>query len=210
MFYELSFFLWKRKFYGENTRESTSLTTKTTTKQTMSIQEEIWVHSKALDDETKYLSNFTHVPGDFIIPFGSGAERFASVELAYHAHKMLHLVGGPRVDLALRFTTSGIYGRFKDGGQKAAGGRSAFKKLGVVLDTKAWNAAAPSIMRKLIGARSEADVKFNRYCICFVQEKKLVIRHFARGVFYRSKKTGKLFGHDMLGPLLVEVGSGIL
>ena len=172
--------------------------------------DEVWVHSKATDCKARYLSNFTHVPGDLTVAFGPGVERFASVELAYHAHKMLHLKEGPRIDLALRFTTSGSYGRLSGGSQKVAGGRGTFRKLGVVLDQASWNAAAPGIMRTLIEARSAVDTKFVDFCVMYVQDDHLVIRHYARNVFYRSKTTNELVGTDMLGPLLVDVGSGML
>ena len=143
-----------------------------------------------------------------------GAEaRFASVELAYHAAKMLYLVGSTqRPDLGLELARGGKHGNAEGAAQKALGSRAAFAKLGVALDIAAWNAAAPRIMRTLIEARAAADATFVAHCKDFVS-RGITIRHFARGKpekggFYRQATGDRLLvGRDMLGPLLVEVGS---
>ena len=142
------------------------------------------------------------------MPYGAGAASFVSIELAYHAFKMLHLVGGPRVDIGVRFAVGGVHGRTEGAAQKALGGKGAFKKLGIALNVAEWNAVAPGVMRQLVEARAAVDSRYVETC-AFFTSRHITIRHFAHGKagFYRSKTTNALVGRDMLGPLLVEVGT---
>lgn len=166
---------------------------------------EVWVWSGARDNRARYLSNFTH-GHEFTVQVGSGAMTFASIELAFHAHKMLHLVGGPRIDLAEKFSVKGEYGRLRNGAQKRVGGKVAFDALGVELDVLSWKAASGDVMKKLVEARAEADELYTSYARHFVHAG-ATIRHFARGKFYRCRKTNELMGRDDLGPLLMSIGS---
>ncbi len=169
---------------------------------------EVWFHFTAANKDLSYLSNFTHVPDEAGFPFTFATKHtmhFSSIELAFHAAKFFHLVGADRPDLAAQLSVHGANGRLVGASQKSAGGRKAFEHLGVALDRCRWDAAKGGIMKQLVEARAAVDPRYVDIC------RKLVaagtrIRHFARGVFYRSKATGELVGEDPLGPYLEAVG----
>jgi hypothetical protein len=170
-------------------------------------------HSKAADPRGKYLSNFTPVPTPVAVDMPDARRlEFATVEAAFHAHKMYHLVGGvPRPDLADAYAVGGVYASAVGAAIKASGGKKAFKTMGVALDRAAWDAASPGIMRRLLRARAAVDPRFCHIAMELVGAG-FAVHHFVRNVCFvpAGKPKQEAFvcfrGRDVVGAEVTAIG----
>jgi hypothetical protein len=141
------------------------------------------VWSKAKLETLRYLSNFTHVVGGIRVTMPDGVVCvFPSIEHAFHAHKAFYLVGGTvNAGLAATFAVGGVVGAQEGVACKRAGGRKAFQKAGCALDCVRWEEVKVDIMRRLVIARAEADVRYGTICRDLVVGGYAIRHHVPRG-----------------------------
>ena len=141
----------------------------------------VWSKGKTAD--LRWLSNFQMVPGGVRVTMPDGVVmHFPSLEHAFHAHKAFYLVGGAaNPGFAASFTVGGTVGCLEGAKCKSAGGKKAFVRRGLALDTALWEEVKADVMRRLVLARAAVDVRYGTTCRDLVREGCVIRHHVPRG-----------------------------
>jgi len=168
------------------------------------VKQSVWFNSRSTTGPLAYLSNFQRLPEGACLPKGlclllpRGAfpglaltADATSVEAGLVDAKISLAAGSPEAKAAARAAVAACT---TGAAVKLAGGPPAFRRGGLSLDSARYDAVAPGIMEALLRARARVD---SRFCD-IVRDLSVprdgvvsVLRHFARGLHYRTGDDGQ-------------------
>jgi predicted NAD-dependent protein-ADP-ribosyltransferase YbiA (DUF1768 family) len=159
----------------------------------------LYFYSGAKNATERYLSTFQ--PASVIY----NGVMFPSIEHGFQAAKFLY---SSRPDLFESFTAKTSLDA------KRAGGKGAFKKVGAVLDSTAWNAHSQNVMKALVRSRVQRDSMFRRI-IRLARKENVALLHYEKAFGkrgaepfwggYFQKESNAFYGKNTLGKIMMAV-----